>query len=521
MRRLLPWLASALVVLAALLILAYPAETALTKGPYLQSPGKTEMTIMWESDALGPGILRYSIDKTLDRQVEVGCREVVDYPEDFRKEDSPRHKAYLYQLKLTGLEPGITYWYQIEMGEVKSEPRQLSTVPENPDRFTFIVYGDSRTNHTAHREVTKCFRQHQPAFIIHTGDLVSRGRVYADWGAQFFAPLSDIIDQTPIWCAIGNHEGKGENFKRLFALPGNEYRYSFDYGNAHFTCLDYRGDPDQLQWCEQDLAASQAQWKFVFYHVPSYNMGGHASTWGRDTFVPLFRKYGADFSFSGHSHLYERFFPLKLHGDQTAWPVTYIVTAGGGAPLYDTREHPYIAAAKKTYHYMVVTIQGNKLSLRALTPQGEEIDNLTVTKQDGQYDKDYLALVKPEETLILRTKLAGAISPRLPAVPSPDQPVEITFRLALPELIRESVEIELKLAETSQPHYQMDPSVVKILLTPNKAAMVTAKIRAKGKVKTRGTQISPAMQFNCRIHTSFLDEEFIGDQLSLQGAQGN
>jgi len=54
-----------------------------------------------------------------------------------------------------------------------------------------------------------------------------------------------------------------------------ERYYSFDWGNAHFTALDFNTgpDPDQMAWLKEDLAATDKLWKFVFYHQAIYSSG--------------------------------------------------------------------------------------------------------------------------------------------------------------------------------------------------------------------------------------------------------
>jgi acid phosphatase len=60
----------------------------------------------------------------------------------------------------------------------------------------------------------------------------------------------------------------------------------------------------QLQWLEQALAASTAQWKFVMGHHPAYSSGlAHGNQPEIiEHFMPLFDKYKVDAYFAGHDH---------------------------------------------------------------------------------------------------------------------------------------------------------------------------------------------------------------------------
>ena len=85
----------------------------------------------------------------------------------------------------------------------------------------------------------------------------------------------------------------------------------------------------------------------------------------------LFEKYKVNAVFSGHLHNYQR---RVING------ITYIITAGGGAPLYpmDGQDETRLAAVV-TYHFVDLTIDGKKLVGSVITPEGKEIDHFTIT----------------------------------------------------------------------------------------------------------------------------------------------
>jgi len=68
----------------------------------------------------------------------------------------------------------------------------------------------------------------------------------------------------------------------------------------------------------------------------------------REALTPLFERYGVDIVFNGHHHNYQR---SLVHG------VTYIVTGGGGAPIYRIRRaDEELLAYANTYHVVQITI---------------------------------------------------------------------------------------------------------------------------------------------------------------------
>ena len=123
---------------------------------------------------------------------------------------------------------------------------------------------------------------------------------------------------------------------------GTEKYYSFDYGNAHFVCLDSmssartNGSP-MYQWLEADLEANTNEWLIAFWHHPPYSKGSNDSDVRteqiemRNNFVPLLESHGVDLVLAGHSHSYERSFLMDGHyGLSTTFTTNFLKDAGNG-----------------------------------------------------------------------------------------------------------------------------------------------------------------------------------------------
>lgn len=123
---------------------------------------------------------------------------------------------------------------------------------------------------------------------------------------------------------------------------GSEAYYAVNYGNVHFISLDsygfdegkyplYDKNSPQYQWLEKDLAANKSLWTIVFFHHPPYTKRSHDSDVEvalgqvRQTLVPLFDQYKVDLVLNGHSHVYERSFLIKGHT--------------GYSPTFDPKKH--------------------------------------------------------------------------------------------------------------------------------------------------------------------------------------
>ena len=121
-------------------------------------------------------------------------------------------------------------------------------------------------------------------------------------------------------------------------------------------------------------------------HRPTYNLGGHRVAWGKDVWPELFRENKIDIVFAGHSHLYERFYPLRPMSKPDAWPVTYITTGGAGASLYEAIENPSMAYTKSINHFLKVDIHKNKIRLKAIGIDGEILDSISWEKKKGKIE---------------------------------------------------------------------------------------------------------------------------------------
>ena len=241
---------------------------------------------------------------------------------------------------------------------------------------------------------------------------------YLNW-AQ---PLNGAIHvngsaNTPV---LHNQKDRNDAFLKA---AGNAYpvmaNFSYDYGNSHWTVLDANpymnwSDPRLVAWLEHDLEAAQtATWRFVAFHQPPF----HSSRQHRDdqwmrVIAPILEKYRVDIVFNGHVHNYQRSYPLRFKplsgrgannhvdgtffldknfdGERTTNPngVLYLVTGGGGAPLYDPAQgnHPetwksFTAKFVSNVHSMTgVTINGKTLIVRQISENGATVDRFIISK---------------------------------------------------------------------------------------------------------------------------------------------
>ena len=154
--------------------------------------------------------------------------------------------------------------------------------------------------------------------------------------------------------------------------------YTFDRAECHFVSIDcysgYNSDSDQYKWLEKDLAAHQkSRFRIVYFHEPPYSIGAHGSNVTlRNILCPLFKKYHVQLVLTGHDHNYYH---------TTRDGITYIVTGGGGAPLYDCNPKKGAIEGdtwKKVNNYVVCDIAGDKIQVTARRSDNSKLDSFVV-----------------------------------------------------------------------------------------------------------------------------------------------
>lgn len=289
---------------------------------------------------------------------------------------------YYHHVTLSGLAPGTDYYYQVIPGGML---QHFKTFPLASDTFTFVAFGDTRSDSVAHQSVIDMMASYEFAFYTLSGDLVNDGNNTDDWRI-FFNTEDTLLQNIHFLPAIGNHESPYWQYDTLFALCDSEDYYSLEYGNTHFIVLNTHIDlyGDQIAWLTNDLINasndSLIDWIFVSLHRPPYSSGGHGSQLDvRAAWCRLFEQYNVDIVFTGHDHHYERTIPIN--------GVVYFVTGGGGAPLRPVGSNTWTACAESAYHFCLIDITDRKLFLHAIKPDGTIFDSLYIDKSRDVKEK--------------------------------------------------------------------------------------------------------------------------------------
>jgi predicted phosphodiesterase len=510
-------------LLAVQTLLAADASSLLSKGPYLQAPGSDTMTILWESMTNCPATVRFGLPNRRNKEFgPISPRTMVgltpckytnvvtlitnglSVTKTNVKRGHLTNLFYLYEARLTGLKPGATYSYSVQVGGAATATHQFKTFSAKADTVRFIAYGDSRSHPKTHRSLAKRFLGASPDFVLHTGDLVMDGRDYGLWSKQFFDPVADVITRVPVLPVPGNHEEDLKNYLAYFHTPGTKRWYSFDAGLVHVLALDYhfqKASDEQFKFAREDLLNSRAKWKVVLLHYPMFNYGHHNEAWGHKAYLPLFQEAKVDLVLAGHSHLYERFRPIAPTDKRDAWAITFVTTGGGGAELGNVYEHPAHAKCISTNHFVAFEATEKMLRGRAVRADGTVIDSFEIKKTRGVQSKSYLAQVYPQEWLATSIELGPSLLGKLAAVPTNRVATPVMFSLAPIKTSERPLDLEISLAPDSAPFYELEEGPLRVS-TPDLCEsnqVIWARVRATGKKKIKGPELSPPLVFQARI----------------------
>ena len=225
------------------------------------------------------------------------------------------------------------YYDPRDYGEESKVPKQLqedntsdhnALTTTNKNSFNIAVAADWGCDENATKTAAN-IQEKDPELVIAAGDLS-----YDESSDCWFEIIEPFVSKMKI--AMGDHEyidtsGGAIGIIDQYLKPLNLEKtyYSFDMNNVHVSVIDpfidYKPGSSQYQFIENDLRnASNNQkidWKFVVESTPFYTSPSDhpANSTIRDTYHPLFDKYGIDIVFTSDNHNYQRTFPLKYNSE--------------------------------------------------------------------------------------------------------------------------------------------------------------------------------------------------------------
>jgi hypothetical protein len=259
---------------------------------------------------------------------------------------------------------------------------QELTLPSAPNSVKFAAIGDAGTGDAPQLETANQMARFHTKFpfdrVIMLGDNIYGGQGPQDLMKKFSQPYRVLLDRgVKFYASLGNHDSPLNRRYALWNMGGEPY-YTHATKNVRFFALDSNQvDQKELTWLDNALKSANEDWKICYFHHPLYSDGGtHGSAVDvRVLFEPLFVKYGVNVVFAGHDHIYERLTPQKgIH--------YFVEGASGQLRRGDTRPSAMTAKAfDQDTSFMLVEIDGDRLSFQTVTRAGTTVDSGTIQRQ--------------------------------------------------------------------------------------------------------------------------------------------
>jgi len=209
----------------------------------------------------------------------------------------------------------------------------------------------------------------------------------------FFDIISKLDNKDKFKVALGESDtdsnevrssSRFSDFVRHFDLESPFY--SFDYKNVHFLAMStgksvfipYAPGSAQYEFINDDLSKAanntNVDWIIVYGYRPLYTSPTiHPSTEIlRETYAPLFEKYGVDLVMTSHNHNYQRSYPLVYNVAHSREPIIkdvnasyysmpgvpiYVVVGTAGNNLYDFRgQAPFMVTQFRETGFLHINI---------------------------------------------------------------------------------------------------------------------------------------------------------------------
>jgi hypothetical protein len=210
--------------------------------------------------------------------------------------------------------------------------------------------------------------------LLLLGDNVYPGGDPARLPDTVFRPFDRVIDDgAELFAIVGNHDAAhADEQMEIMGMPGTWWAAHLP-GDVLLVGLDSNRiqDPAQVAFLEDTLRDATERWRVVAIHEPPYSAGYQGSNLEvRETFGPLFARYGVQLVLSGHEHDYQR--SHEIDG------VTYVVTGAGGRTR-GTGEDTFTAVSYAVRHFVDVSVFPDHLLVRAVDQDAQVFDEFEIS----------------------------------------------------------------------------------------------------------------------------------------------
>lgn len=414
------------------------AQSTLLRGPYLNNSSSEQIVVKWRTSESEIGKIIYGTD-----------------PNSLNMTLLESDSTTEHEILISNLNPSTKYYYQIGNSGQYYTPNDadynFKTSPEigTKGKYRFWVIGDFGNGSQNQVNVKNSFLNnftdvHTDAWIW-LGDNAYSSGTDQEYQDKVFEIYPEVLRNLVAWPCPGNHDygsvdlSNNGPYYEIFTLPengeaggipsGEEGYYSFDYGNVHFLSLNteyllwiINNNNQFIDWLEEDLQNTEADFIIAYFHQPAYSKGTHDSDddfsrpqMMRQNVLPILEAYNVDLVLNGHSHSYERSYLINGHygksntfnpstmlidgsngnkdqgnayikypTDSTVGTVYAVVgcsgqKGSGSSPL----NHPVMYMSTEDYHgSMLIDVDSLEMTCRFVDTTGAELDAFSILKKD-------------------------------------------------------------------------------------------------------------------------------------------
>jgi predicted phosphodiesterase len=309
--------------------------------------------------------------------------------------------AWVAMLLAMGLFIRVDTLKALPKNNVQNTPSYSGFADIQATKDSFIVVGDTQgtsrwefwreRNDRERKLIVDEITRREPAFVIHLGDLTTRGSSKKHW--QQFDEMHNKFRKKKIPCfpILGNHEFYGndkkalENYFRRFPHLGQRQWYSLTWENvglvmadSNFSKLTGEQREQQSRWYLAQLEKFEKNtgidFVIVCCHEPPFTNSrvvGPNKEVRVDFSDPFIRSQKTRLFFSGHSHSYERF---QTNGK------FFIVSGGSGGPRHQVMIDPrkqrsqdlFCGPERRFFHFCEIENHHDTLVFKVLRLESDE-----------------------------------------------------------------------------------------------------------------------------------------------------
>ena len=349
----------------------FAQDIKISHGPYIQSLGEDEATIVWTTDTEAVSWVEIAPagDNSFYNE---------EHPKYYQTRNGNKVVGRLHKIRIAGLNEGTEYRYRVFSKAVLSydggrvlygnvastnvyskRPLRFCTLDREKESISFLVLNDIHSRVDDLKNLAKNVKYGATDLVIFNGDMVSS----MDDEKQLFDGFMDdavkmFASEVPVFYSRGNHETRGNfsvSFPDYFPANSGKLYYSFRQGPICFIVLDSGEDkPDsdieysglamfdeyrseQREWLKEVMETEDfktAKYRVVIVHIPPVGSDWHGVMEVQQKFLPALNNQGITAMICGHLHKYKLIepqsalhdFPIIINAHNTSLEVN----AGNG-----------------------------------------------------------------------------------------------------------------------------------------------------------------------------------------------